>query len=113
MAFSTTELAAIRAGLADRLADLHDRGARVESDMTATVRPDGEDAATEREDDDALAGEDALLTREARAVAAALARIDAGEYGACTRCGQTIAAARLAAKPEAALCIECAREVGG
>jgi len=37
----------------------------------------------------------------------ALARMDAGEYGICDRCGREIGAERLEAKPYATLCIEC------
>lgn len=112
MSDSSPDLAAVRAALAVRLAELRTRGARVESDLAAPVSADTDEASVEREDDDALAGEDALLTREAAAVAAAIARVDAGDYGLCTRCGQAIAPARLAAQPEAALCIACARELG-
>jgi DnaK suppressor protein len=43
------------------------------------------------------------------AVDAALARMDAGTYGACTICGQAIGTDRLGALPWAALCIECQR----
>lgn len=39
----------------------------------------------------------------------ALARIEAGTYGACAKCGDEIAEARLAVAPEATLCIRCAR----
>jgi DnaK suppressor protein len=45
-------------------------------------------------------------------VDAALARIDAGTFGACQRCHQPIAAERLDALPWAAHCIECQREIG-
>lgn len=37
----------------------------------------------------------------------ALARIAAGTYGVCVRCGEQIAAERLEAMPEAELCISC------
>jgi RNA polymerase-binding transcription factor len=40
---------------------------------------------------------------------AALARIDAGTYGNCERCGRPIAADRLEALPWATKCIECKR----
>ena len=42
-------------------------------------------------------------------VDAALARLDAGSYGACTSCHRAIAPGRLEALPWAALCIECQR----
>jgi DnaK suppressor protein len=37
----------------------------------------------------------------------ALARMDAGEYGRCARCGRQIDAERLEAKPYATMCIGC------
>ena len=40
-------------------------------------------------------------------ISAALNRLDAGTYGRCTRCGSTIAPARLEVVPYAAACIEC------
>jgi RNA polymerase-binding protein DksA len=42
-----------------------------------------------------------------RDVEAALARIDAGTYGTCVRCGNRISPERLEALPWAALCIDC------
>ncbi len=44
-------------------------------------------------------------------VDAALARLDAGTFGACLRCGKPIAAARVEALPWAAYCIDCQRAV--
>jgi len=38
----------------------------------------------------------------------ALDRLDRGTYGDCERCGRPIGAARLAARPTARTCIECA-----
>lgn len=43
---------------------------------------------------------------------AALERLDAGAYGLCERCGQPIAAERLAAHPATRTCIACARLSG-
>jgi DnaK suppressor protein len=40
-------------------------------------------------------------------VEAALARLEAGTFGTCLRCGKAIAPARLEALPWAAYCIEC------
>jgi DnaK suppressor protein len=46
--------------------------------------------------------------RELQYIDAALARLDEGEYGLCTDCGQEIDPRRLAALPYALLCTECA-----
>jgi DnaK suppressor protein len=40
-------------------------------------------------------------------VRAAIARMDEGTYGVCTRCGAEIPAARLEAVPAPSLCIQC------
>ena len=42
-------------------------------------------------------------------VDAALARAAAGNYGRCAECGRAIAPERLAARPQARTCIDCAR----
>lgn len=46
-----------------------------------------------------------MLTR----ARAALARIDSGEFGTCTECGEPIDPRRLEFDPAVALCIGCAR----
>ncbi len=64
---------------------------------------------------DALAGQAmaAETKRRRRAelsrVRAALRRIDAGQYGSCPECGETIAERRLAHDPAVVKCIDCAR----
>ena len=40
---------------------------------------------------------------------AALARLDADSYGVCAGCGRPIAPDRLAARPTATHCVQCAR----
>lgn len=44
-----------------------------------------------------------------RRIIAALQRLDNGEYGYCTDCGDEIAPARLAFDPAVPLCLSCAR----
>jgi DnaK suppressor protein len=39
----------------------------------------------------------------------AIEKIEDGTYGSCDSCGEPIAAGRLNAAPESALCIDCAR----
>jgi DnaK suppressor protein len=50
-------------------------------------------------------------TAQLALVDAALARLDAGTFGTCIRCGQVIAPGRLEALPWAAYCIGCQRDV--
>ena len=53
----------------------------------------------------------ALLTQareQLSRVDAALRRVDDGSYGRCERCGKPIPPARLAARPTATTCIDCA-----
>lgn len=57
------------------------------------------------------AGVHGELTKTLTAIDAALARIRAGEYGRCLRRGEPIGFDRLAARPAAELCIDCAREL--
>ncbi|HEX4492449.1 MAG TPA: TraR/DksA C4-type zinc finger protein [Acidimicrobiia bacterium] len=53
-------------------------------------------------------------TRQRRSdLDAALARLEADEYGRCERCGAAIPAARLAAIPTATRCVICAADTKG
>jgi len=45
---------------------------------------------------------------ELQKIAAALRRIEAGDYGDCVRCGEEIAIGRLELDPATPLCIDCA-----
>ncbi|BBK44459.1 hypothetical protein STVA_44790 [Allostella vacuolata] len=47
-----------------------------------------------------------------RRIDAALARIEAGEYGYCAICGEQIAAGRLDREPTTSVCADCARPGG-
>jgi len=55
----------------------------------------------------ALTALDEQGRREMAAIQAALARIEAGTYGLCDTCGETISAARLTALPMAHHCVTC------
>lgn len=45
---------------------------------------------------------------ELRRIAAALARIDSGDYGYCVECGEEIAVRRLELDPATPYCVQCA-----
>lgn len=63
---------------------------------------------------DAMQGQEIAKSQEARRqaqlrrIAAALKRLDEGEYGYCATCGEDIAQKRLEIDPAAATCINCA-----
>src|SRR5919204_6076333 len=52
-----------------------------------------------------------LLNRETEQVEAAMRARQAGQYGTCQECGRAIPAERLAARPQATLCVECQRRL--
>jgi DnaK suppressor protein len=95
----------------------HVRLAGLERDFASSVA-----AAEAANTDDEHDPEGATLAFERQHVAAlidaardrlgqiedAVARIDAGTYGQCSRCGGPIGGERLAARPAATTCIDCA-----
>lgn len=104
------DLAAARTRLEAQLAEFKERQSRVAKDLAEPLEADSSERAVQMEDDSSLEGQAALIAREIASVSRALTRIENGTYGQCVRCGNEIAAPRLAARPEAALCIECARQ---
>jgi DnaK suppressor protein len=106
------ELAAVRARLEQIKADLlaPDETAR---DATRPVVLD-QTSVGRLSRMDAMQGQAMAVASQARRqlqmrrIDAALARLDAGEYGFCTRCGEDINPRRLEFDPTTPLCIECA-----
>jgi RNA polymerase-binding protein DksA len=90
------------------LAEFKERQEHLAKDLADPLNADSSERAVEMEDDDSLKAQAALVAREIASVSRALTRIENGTYGVCVRCGEEIAAKRLEARPEAALCIECA-----
>jgi RNA polymerase-binding transcription factor DksA len=66
---------------------------------------DSSQVTAERGENEALVNK---LAEALRDVEHALGKFDTDSDGVCENCGQPIAAARLEAKPEARLCIDCA-----
>ncbi len=104
------DTAAAKARLEAQLVELKGRQERIAQDLATPLNPDSSEQAVEMEDDASLEAQAALLVREIASVQRALTRIEDGTYGECVRCGDQIAAKRLEARPEAALCIKCARK---
>lgn len=97
-----------RVQLESRLADLKDRLVHIEEELDSHQSRDWEDLAIEREEDEVLESMGNSGLQEIRKIEAALARIDSGDYGACTRCGAEIAAERLDVLPFTPFCASCA-----
>lgn len=97
-----------RAKLEAQLAELQERLARIERDLDEPHDPDSSERAVQMEDDEALEAKGRLAQNRIASIERALLRIEHGEYGECVQCGADISEGRLAARPEAALCITCA-----
>jgi DnaK suppressor protein len=67
--------------------------------------PEGATLAFERQHAAALLE---AAREQMAAIDASLGRLADGRYGVCERCGRPISEARLAARPAAVTCIECA-----
>lgn len=104
-----TDLATRRAQLDDRLAFLASRLRALDAELDSHQSKDWEDLATEREGDEVLEQLGQSGEAEMAQIKAALARLDAGEYGACVSCGAEISAERLDLLPYTPFCRNCAR----
>lgn len=103
----------IRATLLELQAEFTRRAEAIQRDLQQPVPQDWDEQAQHRQNDEVLEGLRAEARYELVRVNDALARLDAGRYGFCTRCGAEIAAARLAAVPQADQCAPCAELTGG
>lgn len=100
----------IRAVLETKKRELSERLERITANVRRGFQADSEERAKEMEDSevvDALGNE---ARDELARISLALSRLDAGDYGICTQCGEPIDRKRLAAYPFAAECIDCARD---
>lgn len=97
-----------KAQLEARLAALLARMTEIDAELDSHNARDWEDLAVEREGDEVLEGMGLSAQQEVRAIEAALARIAAGDYGFCTRCGAGIEPERLDVLPYTPFCRSCA-----
>lgn len=97
-----------KAELEERLSQLQGRLGRIEAELDSHDEKDWEEIATEREGDEVLEQLGQGGQAEIRMIEAALARIGAGDYGFCAKCGAAIGEARLDVLPYTPFCKECA-----
>ena len=94
--------------LLSRRDELNVRLGKIKRDVTRKASADWSEQAQERENDEVLDALGNETRTELNLINKALDRMNSGDYGYCTACGEDIAEARLAAMPYADLCIKCA-----
>lgn len=87
--------------------------ALMEAERSVPHDDDLAEQAIEREADESLDAIERATMDEMESIRQSLVRIDAGRYGICVRCGNSIAPARLEALPTATRCIDCAEHTMG
>jgi DnaK suppressor protein len=111
----STEFEAIRRKLEQQKQELMARAAKVRADITRSSGPLDKDFAeqvVQMENDAVLAGIGEATAAELAQINRALAQLEAGTYGVCSRCGRAIDARRLQALPYSDRCITCAAAAG-
>ncbi len=84
--------------------------AEIDSLRSAERDPEFEEGAQSEHEQFTLSRLSETQRREILQIDAALARIEAGEYGTCRDCGGDIDPRRLSALPYAVLCTDCASQ---
>lgn len=100
-----------RAALERERKELLDELERLREALRGEVKVDmeeGDPDLHEREKNLALVQ---TLEGKSQSIDRALRALDLGVYGTCERCGKKIDRARLQARPDATLCLDCQREV--
>ena len=93
-----------RQELLARKAQLTTRMHEISGELEGHDAKDWSEMATERESDEVLEDLGAAAQNELRMIEAALARMDAGEYGFCVTCGERIPEERLDLLPATPFC---------
>ncbi|MDA0702630.1 MAG: TraR/DksA family transcriptional regulator [Proteobacteria bacterium] len=110
--WTESELAAVRAILEARLAELAEQGDRTRSDRAPVQLDQSKVGRLSRMDAlqvQAMAAETQRRREtEAKRIEVALARVATGDYGYCVRCEAPIPRKRLELNPAAPTCIACA-----
>ena len=106
-----TDHEAIRQQLLAQKQELLHRAAKIRADITRSSGPLDKDFAeqvVQMENDAVLAGISEATAAELAQIGRALAQLDQGSYGRCSRCGEVIDARRLQALPYSDRCISFA-----
>lgn len=83
------------------------RNVEAEQQLQQTVEPDWTDRAQDATTDTVLRELTDRERLEVQEIDAALQRIEAGVYGRCIQCAGPVGKSRLAAVPQARMCVSC------
>lgn len=110
----SAKIDAVKEGLQRRRRVILETSLRADAEIaslrSAERDPEFEEGAQSEHEQFTLSRLSEVQRREILAIDAALARIDAGEYGICRDCGGDIDPRRLTALPYALFCTECASQ---
>jgi len=92
----------------ERIIKLQKRVDSIHEDFASGRAADWSEQAGERENDEVLNALEAEAKIEIQQLSNAITRIENGQYGICSSCGDDIAPGRLEVQPAALKCINCA-----
>jgi len=107
-------LQTVKQNLVEKRESLQLRLEKIEDDLSrksGALSADLEEQATELENQEVLEELDVSIHATLEQIDTALNRIEAGTYGVCQECGNSIKQERLEAIPFTAHCIDCARNL--
>lgn len=104
---ATSKFSTVRAELEAKLIELNERANEIDDDLSEAPVADWDENAIDAEQDEVLEGVGKATNEEIAQVKRALAQIDAGSYGICTKCATIINAERLEALPFLTRCVKC------
>jgi RNA polymerase-binding transcription factor DksA len=108
MARAAESLTEVRERLLNLRSEYEQRVATIHAHARNPLEADSSEQAAQIGNVEVVQALEAEATAEIAAINAALSRVDAGTYGTCVSCGDTIGAARLAARPASSECVDCA-----
>ena len=97
-----------RKKLIERHNELSHRLAAIKKDLQKSYNADSSEQASERQNDEVLEALANNCELEISLIGKAMQRLEEGEYGYCTQCGEAINESRLDAYPHVDLCMKCA-----
>lgn len=103
-----TDIQETKLALQQRLRELQDRIEDIDEDLSSPADDDWDEAAVEAAGDEVLEEVGDVSLDEMAQIRKALALIEAGRYGECESCGESIGDARLRIIPSATKCVNCA-----